>query len=176
MSAAHAGKGSGRDLVEACVREAQDLGITRVFALTYQKDFFARMGFEVIEKRNCPRKSGETACSAPSFPTVTKLPWQKISPALMSDPNGRAQDGGTDYLYLSYALEGVPDIEICYRSCRGILQGDIDENSRQRGKNSQVVAGMPLRMTLGSEVVVAQLLMPLKAVVSHMAFAPAVMT
>ena len=43
-------------LVRACLEEGPTLGITRVFALTYQEAFFARLGFAVVDKSVLPQK------------------------------------------------------------------------------------------------------------------------
>ena len=50
------GKGIGRAVTEACIAEARDLPIGRVFALTYKPAFFERLGFHVIDKINLPEK------------------------------------------------------------------------------------------------------------------------
>lgn len=50
------GRGVGRLIVEALLREAEDLGLTRVFALTYQVAFFEKLGFEVVQKAVFPQK------------------------------------------------------------------------------------------------------------------------
>ncbi len=50
------GRGLGRQLVEACVEEARALGIPRVFCLTYEKPFFQRMGFAVVDRQRLPLK------------------------------------------------------------------------------------------------------------------------
>lgn len=84
VSASQAGKGCGRDLVEACVREARDLGITRVFALTYQKDIFARLGFEVIEKNELPQKIWGDCMHCPKFPDCDEIAMAKNVPLLES--------------------------------------------------------------------------------------------
>jgi amino-acid N-acetyltransferase len=42
------GMGLGKAVVEALVERAYDLGIRRVFCLTFEVDFFARCGFEEI--------------------------------------------------------------------------------------------------------------------------------
>jgi N-acetylglutamate synthase and related acetyltransferases len=52
-------KGIGRALVEACLKEAKEYDIKTVFVLTYQVDFFKKMGFELIKKKRCPTKYGE---------------------------------------------------------------------------------------------------------------------
>ncbi len=44
------GKGLGRRLCEPLIADAGLLGIPTVFALTYQVDFFAKLGFEVVHK------------------------------------------------------------------------------------------------------------------------------
>jgi len=48
--------GTGRDLVNACLSECRDLHIQKVFALTYQEAFFARLGFRVVDKDVLPQK------------------------------------------------------------------------------------------------------------------------
>jgi amino-acid N-acetyltransferase len=53
---AHAGRGLGTALVDACVDEAAHLGIRRVFALTYRPGFFERLGFRTLDKRELPQK------------------------------------------------------------------------------------------------------------------------
>ncbi len=77
VDAAHAGKGCGRQLVEACLQEAQELGISRVFALTYQQEFFSRMGFEVIEKRELPQKIWGDCMQCPKFPDCDEIAMAK---------------------------------------------------------------------------------------------------
>ncbi len=43
------GTGVGGLLLDALVQDARDLGISRIFCLTFEVDFFARHGFEPIE-------------------------------------------------------------------------------------------------------------------------------
>jgi amino-acid N-acetyltransferase len=50
------GKGIGRAVTEACIAEARDLLIKRVFALTYKTAFFERLGFRVVNKIELPEK------------------------------------------------------------------------------------------------------------------------
>ncbi|GAA4662335.1 amino-acid N-acetyltransferase [Arthrobacter cryoconiti] len=42
------GKGIGRALVERLLEKAGELGVSRVFCLTFEVDFFIRNGFEVM--------------------------------------------------------------------------------------------------------------------------------
>ncbi|EEP60472.1 N-acetyltransferase [Sulfurihydrogenibium yellowstonense] len=48
--------GIGRSIVQECLNEAKELGIKRVFALTYVPDFFRKIGFEITDKSNFPQK------------------------------------------------------------------------------------------------------------------------
>ena len=43
------GKGVGNQIIDAVVTRAKSLGVERIFCLTFETDFFARNGFEVIE-------------------------------------------------------------------------------------------------------------------------------
>jgi amino-acid N-acetyltransferase len=43
------GRGVGRGIVEALVARGRRLGLTRLFCLTFEVEFFARLGFEAIE-------------------------------------------------------------------------------------------------------------------------------
>jgi amino-acid N-acetyltransferase len=51
-----AGRGIGRQLVESAVAEAKELGLKKVFALTYVDGFFERLGFVHVEKNLLPHK------------------------------------------------------------------------------------------------------------------------
>lgn len=50
------GRGIGQRLVQHLLREAQALGIPRVFALTYEVSFFEALGFRRIQRDELPRK------------------------------------------------------------------------------------------------------------------------
>ncbi len=53
--AAH-GRGIGRALVENACDEAAAWGLERVFCLTYQVDFFARLGWVRVDRSRLPEK------------------------------------------------------------------------------------------------------------------------
>ena len=53
--AAH-GRGVGRGLVDACFSAAADLGLERLFCLTYQVDFFTKLGFTRVDRARLPTK------------------------------------------------------------------------------------------------------------------------
>ncbi len=62
------GKGYGSRLLEACLAEAGDLGVPRVFALTYVPDFFERAGFSRVDKSTLPHKIWSECINCPKFP------------------------------------------------------------------------------------------------------------
>lgn len=49
-------KGIGRSLVNRCLEEARELGLRRIFVLTYNARFFQNMEFEPIPKSMLPHK------------------------------------------------------------------------------------------------------------------------
>ena len=49
-------KGVGKLLVAAAIEQARQIGVTNVFALTLEPEFFEKLGFEVIEKEKLPMK------------------------------------------------------------------------------------------------------------------------
>lgn len=63
-----AGQGIGRMLVEACLEEAREIGLKKVFALTYQPEFFSRLGFYEIEKSELPQKIWTDCIHCVKFP------------------------------------------------------------------------------------------------------------
>ena len=56
VAADRQGKGIGRKLVEYAVKQARELGLKRVFALTYEPVFFGKLGFRTVEKESLPSK------------------------------------------------------------------------------------------------------------------------
>jgi len=62
------GKGIGTQLVRACLEEATDLGLKRVFVLTYVPDFFKKIGFSPIDKSVLPHKVWGDCIKCVKFP------------------------------------------------------------------------------------------------------------
>ncbi len=62
------GRGVGRQIVSACLEEARELGLKKVFALTYQSEFFKRLGFNDIEKSELPQKVWGDCIKCVKFP------------------------------------------------------------------------------------------------------------
>lgn len=60
--------GFGILLVKACLKEAQELDIRQCFALSYQPQFFKKLGFRVTAKKHLPHKVWAECCLCPKFP------------------------------------------------------------------------------------------------------------
>jgi len=67
------GKRIGGQLVEACLKEAEALGIPTVFCLTYRADFFKRLGFSLVNKDELPRKVWVECYRCPKFPNCDEV-------------------------------------------------------------------------------------------------------
>ena len=61
-------KGIGAKLVRACLKESRHLGVKRVFALTYQAEFFERLGFKKVDKTALPHKIWTDCLKCVKFP------------------------------------------------------------------------------------------------------------
>jgi amino-acid N-acetyltransferase len=61
-------KGTGRQLVHLLLKQARDLGVDRVFALTYQQEFFHSLGFRGIAKEELPHKIWADCIDCIKFP------------------------------------------------------------------------------------------------------------
>jgi amino-acid N-acetyltransferase len=66
-------KGVGTKLVSACLKEAEDLSMKEVFALTYVPDFFKTLGFIVVDKNSLPRKIWSGCIRCPKFPDCNEI-------------------------------------------------------------------------------------------------------
>lgn len=62
------GSGVGRQLVESCLDEARSLEIKNVFVLTYQTDFFRKLGFIDKDKQELPHKIWSDCLNCSKFP------------------------------------------------------------------------------------------------------------
>jgi amino-acid N-acetyltransferase len=60
--------GIGRALVEACQKEAVELGITRLFVLTYVPEFFEKLAFDPVDKAILPHKVWRDCVTCVKFP------------------------------------------------------------------------------------------------------------
>ncbi len=61
-------KGIGSGMVTTFVKEAKELGIPKVFSLTYQPVFFQKCGFSLVTKETLPHKVWKECIDCPKFP------------------------------------------------------------------------------------------------------------
>jgi amino-acid N-acetyltransferase len=61
-------KGIGAKLVKACLEESRLLGVKRAFALTYEPEFFERLGFKKVDKTVLPHKIWTDCLKCVKFP------------------------------------------------------------------------------------------------------------
>lgn len=67
------GAGYGRPLVEACMDEAREFGLNRLFALTYIPDYFSLFDFDIIEKTELPQKIWADCFKCVKFPECDEI-------------------------------------------------------------------------------------------------------
>jgi amino-acid N-acetyltransferase len=66
-------KGIGRMLVDACIDEAKQLNIPKIFLLTYQDVFFSKCGFIAVDKKELPQKIWSDCVRCPKFPECDEI-------------------------------------------------------------------------------------------------------
>jgi len=66
-------QGVGAKLVKACLKEAEELGITTIFCLTYKPAFFEQLGFSQADKMELPRKVWTECYRCPKFPDCGEI-------------------------------------------------------------------------------------------------------
>ena len=70
----HRAKGLGSKLVKKMLKEGRELGVKQVFTLTYQKEFFERLGFSEIEKESLPEQKIWADCiKCKHFPVCNEV-------------------------------------------------------------------------------------------------------
>ncbi len=61
-------RGIGSKLVQACISEARELGLKRIFCLTYKPGFFGKLGFHLVDKAELPHKVWGDCIKCVKFP------------------------------------------------------------------------------------------------------------
>lgn len=61
-------RGIGAELVRKCLAEANELNVKRVFVLTYQAEFFRKLGFADVDKKELPHKIWTDCLNCVKFP------------------------------------------------------------------------------------------------------------
>ena len=61
-------RGIGTQLVQTCIDEARELGLKRLFCLTYKPEFFGKLGFRLVDKSELPHKVWGDCIKCVKFP------------------------------------------------------------------------------------------------------------
>lgn len=72
------GKNLGAHLVNTCINEAKELGAKKIFALTYQPQFFKKFGFRKVRQSDLPHKVWAECINCPKFPNCQEIAVLKI--------------------------------------------------------------------------------------------------
>jgi len=68
------GKGIGKKIVSSLLEEAKKIGLKEVLVLTYQKEFFEKLGFREIPKESIPDKKIWADCiKCKFFPNCNEI-------------------------------------------------------------------------------------------------------
>jgi len=78
VSKEYQNKGIGKKLIEHCLKEAKSLGVKKVFALTYNPQFFKKLGFKDIDKNSLSQKIWGDCLKCPRFPRCEEVAVIKI--------------------------------------------------------------------------------------------------
>jgi amino-acid N-acetyltransferase len=66
-------QGVGARLLQACLEEAEALGIPTIFCLTYKPAFFEQFGFSQVDKMELPKKVWTECYRCPKFPNCDEV-------------------------------------------------------------------------------------------------------
>ena len=66
-------EGIGERLIEACLSEAKEIGISTIFCLTYKPAFFEKFNFSRVDKMELPHKVWSECYRCPKFPNCDEV-------------------------------------------------------------------------------------------------------
>lgn len=66
-------KGLGKQLIDACLKEARELGLTTVYALTSKPEFFEKLGFRRVQVSELPNKVWGECFRCVKFPNCDEV-------------------------------------------------------------------------------------------------------
>jgi len=69
----YARQGIGSQLLKACMGDAHELHIKKIFTLTYVPQFFEKHGFERVDKATLPHKVWSGCINCPKFPDCDEI-------------------------------------------------------------------------------------------------------
>lgn len=72
------GQGIGSRLIEALMQEAKEMGIQKVFVLTFRTTLFERLGFEQMDKSLLPHKIWADCIRCTKFPECDEVALVRI--------------------------------------------------------------------------------------------------
>jgi len=78
VSSEYKRKGIGTKIVKALEEEAKELGVTKLFALTYQPEFFKYCGYEEVSKDQMPQKVWTECINCLKFPNCDEIAVSRI--------------------------------------------------------------------------------------------------
>jgi len=67
------GKGIGALLVRKCLDGCKEMGVQKVFVLTYIPEFFEKFDFKAIDKEKLPHKIWSECINCPHFPDCNEV-------------------------------------------------------------------------------------------------------
>jgi len=73
VKTSHEGRGIGTRLIESLLTEAHDMGVKRVFVLTYRLGLFERLGFDRMDKGDLPHKIWADCIRCTKFPECDEI-------------------------------------------------------------------------------------------------------
>lgn len=98
------GRGLGRQLVEYVEREAEEIGISSLFAFTYVPGFFAQLGYAQVDRGLLPQKAWKDCLRCPKFQNCDEIAvFKKLNPAMITEATRTSQ-----LLVLDSAVFPVP--------------------------------------------------------------------
>ena len=66
-------RGIGGEIVKLLIEDGKKLGVKKFFTLTYNTDFFASVGFQIVPKETLPQKIWSDCISCPHFPNCQEI-------------------------------------------------------------------------------------------------------
>lgn len=98
-------EGLGRRIVEALEAEANEHGLATIFAFTYVPGFFAKLGFEQVDRGELPLKAWKDCLRCPKFQACDEIAMLKRynpdNPRQVLSTLGAIQSGGLIQLSLA---------------------------------------------------------------------------
>ncbi len=73
----HHGHGLGQKMVDEIENMAQELGLTRMIALTYVPGFFRKLGYQIVAMESLPEKVFGVCVTCPKFDHCDEIAMQK---------------------------------------------------------------------------------------------------